>query len=212
MKKILVITKDIDEKTEYYKNSLLSVSLEPVISTTFVEALDYSGLVITGGIDVDPSFYGEEKDTLCGETDISFDELCFKEIEEFISAQKPIFGICRGLQLLNVYFKGTLYQNISNHVKNDYSLGHEVFFNKNSFLCNIYGDKKFVNSEHHQAIKKLGDSLKSISISSDGIIEAVECEKERIIAVQWHPERMTDDKKELAYGLKLFEYFKSILD
>lgn len=151
------------------------------------------GLFVPGGCDVDPNLYGEE---LNGSIDpISFiDKLDMDYIDAFYKAKKPILGICRGIQILNVYFGGTLYQDIKNH---DDGRFHDISVEKNSFLYSIYQkDRISVNSYHHQAIKELAFNLKPIAYSDDGYIEAVE--GDNVYAVQFHPEHY-DGKHFLNY-------------
>lgn len=154
-------------------------------------------LILTGGGDVDPLVYGEEV-RFENVTRYQFrDKIELMLIKEAINQQIPIFGICRGLQIINVFFGGSLYQNIKEqissqilHWQNDiYHLSHNVAITPGSFLAKILNESKiFVNSFHHQAVKKLGKGLKISAKSADGIIEAIAHSTLPIFAVQWHPE------------------------
>ncbi len=125
------------------------------------------------------------------------DTLDFTIIKAFNNANKPILGICRGIQAINVCFGGSLYQDIPNH-KLQKEGRHNVKIEKNSFLYDCYNTEKMqVNSLHHQAVKKVAEGFKVVAKSEDGIVESIE--NENIIAVQWHPEYMMDTK--------FFEYF-----
>ncbi len=157
------------------------------------------GLVLSGGQDVSPLFYGEEPLPELKKTLPTRDEFEIALVKEILKQQKPIFAICRGMQLLNVALGGTLYQDI-------YSLGkhtlkhlqeshpkytsHSIKIENDSILNNILGNNTTVNTLHHQAIKDLGINLKITALSSDGFIEAVEStiKEQYILAVQWHPE------------------------
>ena len=116
---------------------------------------------------------------------------------------KPILGICRGLQVLNVAFGGTLIQDIPNHSQkaDRHVLTHEVKIVKDSQLASIFNESTQVNSLHHQVIDRLGDGLKAVAFSSEGYIEAIEADN--ILAVQWHPEALTHEPDQL----KLFKSF-----
>lgn len=199
--KALVLTKNTKEKTAYYVDSCIKVGLNPTTTYSYIDHSLFDCLILTGGMDVDPSLYGKERNSTITLTDIEYDKVCLKLIDEFYKNKKPILGICRGLQLINVYFNGTLNLDIKNHKLKDDCL-HEIKNLENSFLYKIYGPIAFVNSSHHQSIDKLGCGLTITSTSKDNVIEGIE--KDNIIAVQWHPERMTD-------GIKIFEYFKNMI-
>ena len=174
-------------------------------------AKEYDGLLVTGGVDVatEPTFPPfETVDEATGEI-TGFD---IELIKAFSNLNKPIFGICRGIQIINVAFGGTLYQDIDTFYKNldglhknnliDNRLSHEVIIEEGTFLCRLLEKKKImVNSYHHQSIKDLTDQLRVVAKAPDGTIEAVE--GKNIIAVQWHPEKIydIDDQK------KIFDYF-----
>jgi len=181
----------------------------------------FDGLLITGGEDVDPKYYKEEPYDSYIQT---FDYIDYNEIEiikKFYEAKKPIFGICRGIQSLNITFGGNLYQDITQdlNIERKYHIQdnerillpeektiplHKVVFNKDNFMNDIYGDIYGVNSFHHQAIKELADNFTAIGYSEDGLIEAiVDKNRQNVFAVQWHPERMINHKQHL----NLFKHF-----
>lgn len=125
------------------------------------------------------------------------DTLDFTLIKEFNKLNKPILGICRGIQAINVCFGGSLYQDIPNH-KLSKEERHNVKFEKESFVYNCYKTEQMqINSLHHQSIKKVAKDFKVVAKSEDGIVESIE--NRNIVAVQWHPEYMKD--------IKFFEYF-----
>ena len=128
-------------------------------------------------------------------------------IQEAIRQEKPILGICRGLQLYNVVTGGTLYQDIEGHVgKPPYELAHEVELEAGSQLATIYGDKALVNSVHRQSLKDLAPHLTVTAKSSDGTVEGVESHSgPAFLGVQWHPEFLIDHQ-DLA-DQALFDYF-----
>lgn len=171
------------------------------------------GLIITGGEDIHPSYYHEEPSTLCGEFSYHRDRYEFQLMAAFEATNKPILGICRGAQALNVFFGGTLYQDLS--LKPDCHIMHRQAGSRGygchsievvpgSFLDAIYQTGDLINSYHHQAIKDLGAGLVVAATSKDGVIEAVQHQTKPIYAVQFHPEVMVaNDQK----ALQLFKQF-----
>lgn len=158
------------------------------------------GILFTGGQDVTPALYGEERLSVCGETcglrdtmETYFFKKCFQD-------DKPAFGICRGIQFINVMMGGTLYQdlsseykkcNIDHHMKPPYDrVCHEVCISAGTPLHRLLQTERIgVNSYHHQAVRRLGDGLLPMAYSQDGLVEAVQVKgKSFIWAVQWHPE------------------------
>lgn len=182
---------------KYFKDIFeeLNVLLFPVSSDiqleTVVDICD--GLIVTGrSIDINPKYYGEEsiEETNLGNYNLE-DELDFSLIKSFHKLNKPILGICAGIQSINVCFGGSLYQDIQNHSSKEELKMHSINIEKDSFLEKCYKTNKLkVNSFHHQAINKLAQDFKVIATSEDGIIEAIEYNN--IIGVQWHPEQMMD--------------------
>ncbi len=162
-------------------NNVILVPITSIIEKDFI--LDTcDGLFVPGGCDVDPINYGEKMDGSI-EPFACIDELDLFYVKEFYKAKKPILGICRGIQIINVCFGGTLYQDIKNH----HRVFHDVKVSKDGFVFDLYKKETIrVNSYHHQAIKVLGDGLRPIAYSNDGYIEAIE--GNNIYAVQWHPE------------------------
>ena len=186
------ITKDNVKMFENKGVFLMAVS-STVDLDFVVETCD--GLYVPGGEDIDPHFYNEE---INGSRNIirEVDEADLIYIKAFHKAKKPILGICRGLQVVNVYFGGTLYQDIKNHE----NVWHDVLIDENSFVYDIYETNKLhVNSYHHQAIKDVAPGFRVVAKAEDGTIEAIE--KDNIYLVQWHPE-MYDGSKFIDYFIK----------
>ena len=148
-----------------------------------------AGLIIPGSSkDIFPEYYNrprlEGKSYIVDEYKI--DRLI---VDEFVKKKKPIFGICGGLQTLNVYFGGTLKQRIEGHDCVD----HNIKIGRNSFLYRAYGkENAVINSYHCQAIDDLAPGFRVTAVADDGTIEAIE--KDNIVAFQWHPEVMLDTK------------------
>ncbi len=168
-------------------------------------------LLLSGGEDSDSELYGQKPCKHLGTIIKERDNFEIKLLSLFLEAQKPVFGICRGFQLLNIYFKGTLFQdyrllneNLSYHCEQPYQkLVHKVELSP--YLENIYKSNEIgVNSHHHQFIDKLGNNLEVIAIAEDGIIEAFKNDNKKILAVQWHPEMLFGKYPE---HLNLLNYF-----
>lgn len=157
-------------------------------------------VILTGGHDVNPLVYGEELQKGIQGISNERDAFDLKLIEEALKQGKPMLGICRGMQLINAYLGGTLYQDIYKanvakleHVSFDtLSVGaHHITIKEQSFLHRATGLKKMlVNTEHHQAVKDIAEGFKVTAKSSDGIIEAMEDVHRKIYLVQFHPEAM----------------------
>ena len=177
------------------------------------ESLECDGILFTGGSDITPSFYDEEKEDKCGKTNLKRDTLEREIFNVFYKTNKPIMGICRGMQFINVCLGGKIYQDITDIQKekhkdnkklfNNY---HEVNIENDSFLFEFFGKERItVNSTHHQAVKTSGENLKTAAVSCDGFIEAYKSTSHPFcIGVQWHPEHIF---KKDALQRKLIEKF-----
>ena len=157
------------------------------------------GLLFTGGHDVSPSFYGERPLADLTETCMARDVMERKLFPLALKACKPIFGICRGIQIINVLLGGTLYQDLPTQYGSESlhqmarpydRMQHKVTVLPDAPLRRLVGvDEIPVNSRHHQAIRNLASSLEPMAVSEDGLIEAVRKPDEKFCwAVQWHPE------------------------
>lgn len=155
------------------------------------------GLFLSGGKDVSPQCYAEEKHSFCGANDKKRDLLEFELIRAFLGEHKPILAICRGCQVVNVFFGGTLYQDIKAQTGFEHPYGsiHDVEVTAGSVLHNLFGESFTVNSLHHQAIHRLGKGLVPVAYAENGpFVEAYVHEEFPIIATQFHPERMTGEE------------------
>ena len=160
-------------------------------------------VLLAGGVDMDPATYGVEKSALCGSIDPARDAVELQLARWALEEKKPLFGICRGLQVINVAQGGTLYQDVGAEypgaIKHDYfpttgyvreHLAHEVSLAEDSRLRRVFDrDRIPVNSMHHQGIRRLGEGLRITATAPDGLIEGVEAPNGHyLVAVQWHPE------------------------
>ena len=160
------------------------------------------GLVLTGGGDVAPCVYGNVE-VSSKNVDIVRDNYELYLIKRFLYDDKPILGICRGLQILNVYFGGTLAQDIPRHSgEKDVTVKCDFF----GVFEKLYGKSGNVLCNHHQSVDRLGKGLLVAALSKDKCVEAVSGKK--IIATQFHPERMTDGFP--LCGYKVFFAFKKL--
>ena len=172
----------------------------------------YDGLILCGGNDVDPCRFCEQ---IRGAMDIdrARDERELMLLRAYVEAGKPILGICRGHQLVNVFFGGSLYQHIPEaELHKRFGVMdsvHTVTSEQNSIIRKLYGDKFSVNSAHHQAIKVLGEGLRATAYWNNKYIEAVEHTAMPILGMQWHPERMmlSEARDDTTSGLPIFRYF-----
>jgi putative glutamine amidotransferase len=181
------------------------------------ERLD--GLFLAGGVDVDPASYREDKLDVCGTTDPDRDAVELLLTKWAMEDGKPVLGVCRGLQLINVACGGTLLQHLdsenSSYIKHDYFpnqeyprdyMAHAATVQPGSRMAEIYGAGEIrVNSMHHQGIRSLGEGLTASIHASDGLVEGIEGAGEQyLMAVQWHPEVIIDADPAT---LRLFESF-----
>ena len=187
------------------------IPLLPNDSDTMNEVFNrLDGIFLTGGVDVDPSRYGETRHPKCGVTDPDRDAIELMLLAHATATGKPVLAVCRGIQILNVARGGSLYQDVSAMVpaalKHDYFptpdkpsrayLAHDISVTADSHMGNILGEAVVsVNSMHHQAIKELAPGLRATAFAPDGIIEAVEATDHKfLVAVQWHPEELSESQ------------------
>ncbi|MEJ8544705.1 gamma-glutamyl-gamma-aminobutyrate hydrolase family protein [Brevibacillus borstelensis] len=173
--------------------------IDPEMALETVALCD--GLILSGGEDVDPLYYGEEPHLQLGPTMPLRDEVEIALVKHALARQIPLLAICRGVQIMNVALGGTLIQDIPSQVSQPLQHSqrversrdtHWVAIEKGSRLAEILKEDKIrVNSLHHQALKDVASELRVVAKASDGVIEAVEHTGSAFaIGVQWHPESM----------------------
>lgn len=199
-----------------YSAALEACGVEPVVSMDLSDAEGCDGLLVPGGADVNPALYGQ-KNTASEGIDDNRDRDEITLIRRFFAAGKPIFGICRGHQIINVAFGGDMIQHVP-HAERHVSLGEKgdnIHMTRavHPFMQTLYGDEFPVNSAHHQAVDHLGDGLIATCVSEDGIIDGFIHESGRVIGVQFHPERIgfAHRRPDAVDGEKLFRAFISLL-
>lgn len=192
------------------------------VGLTCVKSLDpeteslCAGLVLPGGGDVEPSLYGQGNQ---GSRDIdrALDEAQLAMLERFLRAGKPVLGICKGMQLLNIRFGGTLIQHLAvsdAHAWNEGDRVHLCGAAPGSMLDALYGREFSVNSLHHQAVGAVGKGFRLTAWAPDGTAEAMEHDSLPLLGVQFHPERMCFGKarSDTVDGAALFYRFRAMLE
>lgn len=212
----------VDDSLSIQKAGGVPMPIPPIDDDGYIESVleRIDGLMLIGGSDVSPHYYGQPYKIGLGSINPVRDKFEMKLIDKAVQRNIPLFGICRGLQLLNVYFGGTLVQDITRYTQTDikhegyigpkWSTAHKVRLTKDNLLHQCFGKEELeVNSFHHQMIDKLGDGLEVAAVAEDGTIEAiVHRHYPFLVGVQWHPEMMFQVDQE---QLKLFQLFVSFI-
>lgn len=180
---------------------LLSPREREVSSYIEEYCLRCDGFLFCGGGDFHPCIVNEPPTSECGLTDLFTDQFQALFLKAVLKSQKPVLGICRGMQLLNLVLGGTLYQDLPalstpvyQHMQNTMKRSdpwHKVYFDEDSLCNEIFGSSFFTNSYHHQAIHHPGQNVEITGRTCDGIVEAIEVRSHPFaLGVQWHPECM----------------------
>ena len=172
-----------------------------------------SGLLLPGGIDIDPAYYGQQAEPATV-SDPRLDALQLEVLQRFLKAGRPVFGICRGHQLINVALGGTLIQDLPSaerhkRLPSDEDQVHLCCADPDSWIARIYGSRFSVNSSHHQGVDRPGDGLRVVLRAQDGVAEAMAHETLPVWSVQFHPERMgfAHRRNDTVDGSLLFRFF-----
>jgi putative glutamine amidotransferase len=204
-----------------YHDRLHDVGLETVDATDASLLAGCDALLLTGGVDVDPSLYKQAPHPMTQASVPGRDALELALLGEALARYLPVLAICRGLQLLNVCLGGSLLQHIEapGHAAGERSESswHAVSVNRGSRLYDaLQTDTAMVNSRHHQAVtrERLAPGLTVTAMSDDGIVEGVEGTSHSwLVGVQWHPERLEKEAPNfVSDSKKLFETFASVLN
>jgi putative glutamine amidotransferase len=177
----------------------------------------YAGLILPGGGDMDPTLLDVDS-THFRNVDAALDRIQLRLLDTFVKEGKPILGICKGMQMINIYFGGSLTADLPAHslAIHQYEGQDKIHSTKaaqGTFPELLYGKAPVTNSAHHQAVYAVGDELRVAQYSSDFVVEALYHEKLPVLGVQWHPERMCFSyaRPEVANGSMLFRYFMTLL-
>lgn len=181
------------EKLRNYSAALYCAGGIPICSTDYSNAAVCRGLLLPGGGDIGKCLDAEEQ----------------KLIQSFVDSKRPILGICRGMQALNVYFGGSLYAFVPGHQIDEGDLLHKTL--AGGHVARLIGRRPMVNSNHHQAIRAIGSDLQVVQVAEDGIAEAIVHQRLPIWGVQWHPERQSFGlrREDAADAAAIFAYFLS---
>ena len=200
-----------------YHDRLLDTGIEAVDLTDATRGLrGCTGLLLTGGVDVDPSLYGETPHPWTQAPVPERDAMELTLLREALASDLPVLAICRGVQLLNVCLGGSLLQDIENglHIvdKENNSSWHDVSVETGTRLYDVLqATRAMVNSRHHQAVTpdRLAPGLRITALSDDGLVEGVEGLTQRwLVGVQWHPERLEEQVPSfIPESRRLFESF-----
>lgn len=145
-------------------------------------------LVLSGGVDIEPTRYGGRIGPTTPPLDPARDEVEFGLLADALELDLPTLAICRGLQLVNVFLGGTLHEHLADHAV---GRDHEIVIEPASLLSELHGASTVVNSLHHQGVDRLGTGLVATGHAVDGVVEAIELPGSPLLGVQWHPEQMT---------------------
>lgn len=222
----ITCAQDVREKNfilrEYYVHVIEScggipIILPPVEADNIAKHIEViAGLILSGGVDVDPAYFGGEPLPGCGEISPEMDHYEIELVKIYLQTSKPLLAICRGLQVLNIACGGLIYQDIycelevpllkHSQLAPKWHATHSVNLQTNSILYNIFGKSMLrVNSFHHQAVSIAAQDFEVVARSPDGIIEAIEHKYHPFaIGVQWHPECMAEKYEEQMHFFEKF--------
>lgn len=208
--------------TGNYEQALRQAGTDCQVISDVSTLASFDALLLPGGGDMDPALYGRNNRG-SHQIDLELDLLQLRAADYFLSRQKPILGICKGMQVIHVALGGRICQDLreaSSHIWKDGDQYHDTTVLPKSFLFHLFHNRSLmVNSAHHQAIEPAGNGLRIIQYALDGVPEGVEHESLPVIGLQWHPERMPSalpngtqisSGRCIADGSAVFSYFLSL--
>ncbi len=198
-------------RTGNYENALRHLGANSETSLHVPDISLYDGLLLPGGGDIDPRLFGQ----LPAGTrffDPELDRIQLGILDAFVMHKKPVLGICKGMQLINIYFGGDMIQHIPTAKIHEYAgqdQFHESSAIKGSFLEKLYGERFTVNSAHHQAVDSLGRGIAFVQSAEDGVVEGLVHNSLPVFGVQWHPERLcfAHASQRAVDGARLLDFF-----
>lgn len=202
MKRVMIaawITED--DKYENYPNAMKKLGAEGFISLNIDDLDDADALILPGSNqDMNPKLWGQEN-VCCNDINDELDEIQWKLLKKAAAQGKPVLGICRGMQFINVYFGGTLIQDLPSsdqHAGTTPETYHDIFTVQGTFMGDLYPIFTKVNTRHHQGVGSVGEMLLPTAVwtdeDDDMVLEAIQHRELPIYGVQWHPERMSLDE------------------
>lgn len=224
MKPLVGITAEVKEDGSFYLPPVYAKAITqaggipiviPLLPGEDLEALcgRIDALFVTGGEDIDPSYYNADPHIHLGRITPNLDKMEFALVQKMLELDKPYMGVCRGLHMLNIVMGGSLYQSIHSQRKEPVMQhaqiairthrSHPVKVKTDSRLYSLIQEDEFkVNSFHHQAVNEVGEHLRVVARATDGIIECVESTKHSFVfGFQWHPEEFALDGDEASQRL-----------
>ena len=208
--KYVAVAQDLSEGVKQAGGLPIVIPIgKPELAKDYVDMVDK--LILSGGQHVDPRFYGQEKEIDSDDYSLARDQFELALIKEALRQKKPIFAVCRGMQLLNVALGGSLHQSIQGHWQEDVSgTSHSLEIRPNSRVSQLFQAGTQINSLHRQSIKDLAPGLVATAHDPrDGTIEAYESQgQQSILGIQCHPEFLA---KNCSHNQKLFDYLVQAL-
>ncbi len=194
--------------TVNYEAALKRLSIPYITTLSQNEIHSCRGLLLPGGGDITPAFFGQ-KNNGSHNIDTELDIIQLQALETAVRQSKPVLGICKGMQIINVFFGGNIVQHMQHHEMHAYCDGdryHNSTIVPNTYLHCLYGDTLYINSAHHQCLDRLGkDIIPAQYATCTQTPEAIYHKELPIYGVQWHPERFAP------VGDRLLTYFYSLL-
>ncbi len=193
MKKILIAGEA--GKTVNYERAMKGLGFFPETNLHVPDISSYEGLILPGGGDIDPKLFGQLPEGTRS-FDPALDRLQLAILKAFVMSRKPVLGICKGMQLINIYFGGDMVQHLKTSRSHEYSEKDQIHMStakKGSFLGRLYGECFAVNSAHHQGVDCPGKGVEYVQFTEDGVVEGLKHRFLPVFGVQWHPERLCFD-------------------